>query len=450
MIEALILILAVIVFWFLMRTATGPLNLAQGHPYAPFAYLTVIMTVLGLILITGLDIRINYLELVTPGAVRAAVWSVAYALVSFPLGVWVAEVILRRTRKRVPTQTVPTSAAATVSSVCLVFISVLVVAYVYVNLPVVPFLSILDSPLEVAQTRILAARGFQGNTYIRNIFALTFVPLASCVLYAQYLHYRGTVLRTLFVISAISSLLALSYDLSKGPVVFYMLSLLFVRNRFGAFSAEALRRLRNVTLIGGAGLSAMYVFVMGVAWEDLFDLWNVNSLAFRVLLGQVQPLLLHFEAFPDIIPFQYGRSITGLLWFESGEISARLVMEWVNPWGVANGVAGVANTFYIAEAWANFGLVGVILTPIMFGVTWHFLISYVSARKSPVRLGILGFLVVQLAVISQGSMIRLFYNPELLGSALLLWLCLTAGRVMTGGTPKISEGGQSASSVPNR
>lgn len=43
-------------------------------------------------------------------------------------------------------------------------------------------------------------------------------------------------------------------------------------------------------------------------------------------------------------------------------------METFNPKAVAEGTAGVMNTIFIGEAYANFGTFGIIIAPILFGV----------------------------------------------------------------------------------
>jgi hypothetical protein len=307
---------------------------------------------------------------------------------------------------------------------------VAVVAYMYANMPVIPLLKLFSSATDIAQARILASRGFLGIGYIKNIFGLTFVPMASCIIYATYLRHKNRRFKRLFWMSFVLSGLALLYDLSKAPVLLYVFSLLMVQNDASGTRRKVGLKPILFVLFGAGAIACMYIWIMGVEAVDLLDLWNPQSAAFRIVLGQVQALLLHFEAFPRIIPFQWGASIAGFLRSTPGELPARLVMEVFNPWGVSDGTAGVMNAYYISEAWANFGYAGVILSPVLVGLLWHVIFRSVQSKRTPVRSGLFGFLSVQMANITIASVSRLIYNPEVAISLSTVGLCILIGRVL--------------------
>ena len=55
--------------------------------------------------------------------------------------------------------------------------------------------------------------------------------------------------------------------------------------------------------------------------------------------------------------------------------SARVIMEYLNPEGVVSETTGVMNSLYMAEAYANFGNLGLLLSPIIVGFTMIFYIN---------------------------------------------------------------------------
>ncbi|MDQ0254468.1 hypothetical protein J2S74_001847 [Evansella vedderi] len=433
----IILMIACLISFFILKKAVGPISLTQGNPYSFLCYYVMLFTIAGIFFVVLSNIQINYFGMLTPEAIMLTVYLVSYSLIAFSLGVLLAVIITRSKFKKmynnVNLDTGSYTKRISMTSTCfsLLLISTLVVIYVYINLPVIPLTKILSSPLEMAQARIMASRGFGGISYIRNILGLTFVPLSSCIIYAVYLVYKTNPLRFAFYFSLLLSILMLSYNLAKAPVILYFLSLLVIYGYVRGYNFKFIKRNVGAIIMIFVSLILMYIYIMGVELQYIFDINNPESLVFRVLLGQVQPLFLHFYVFPENIPYQLGKSNFGFLWTESTEIPARLLMEYVNPWGVQSGIAGVANSYYISEAWANFGFSGVILAPIFFGFIWHIIFLVLLIKPTPIKIGILGFLIIQIAVITHASATRLFYNPEIVVSLMLVAICILIGQVIS-------------------
>lgn len=118
----------------------------------------------------------------------------------------------------------------------------------------------------------------------------------------------------------------------------------------------------------------------------------------RIFLTQIATLFLHIQVFPDINPYLAGSSLPTLyakvLGLESGWIrSGRVVMEIIKPEAVVNGTAGVMNTVFIGEAYANWGILGVLLAPVLIGFLYSFVICiFLKHKKTP--LWIIGYLII--------------------------------------------------------
>lgn len=146
---------------------------------------------------------------------------------------------------------------------------------------------------------------------------------------------------------------------------------------------------------------------------------NILTLYFgpigRILFTQVATLFLHIDAFPQKIPFLNGASFSSKFkWiFENASFqrSGRIVMEIYSPEAVAEGTAGVMNTLFVGEAYANFGIIGVLVAPIIFGVIIAiFMFIVLKARKTPVTIFFYVEMMQLLMTFVQGGFVDIFYN----------------------------------------
>lgn len=114
----------------------------------------------------------------------------------------------------------------------------------------------------------------------------------------------------------------------------------------------------------------------------------------RILIGPSMGYYLSLEAFPTYYEHlglsSISNSISGILNLDHSERSARLLQYIYNKPGVRYGTAGVINGYYLGEAWANFGIVGIILSPMIVACATY--LSYrliISLGRTPLAISIL-------------------------------------------------------------
>lgn len=192
------------------------------------------------------------------------------------------------------------------------------------------------------------------------------------------------------------------------------------------------------------GLSFKYVFMMisvsitfllifyGVlAHEVVIDLYN--GIIGRTVFTQFGTLCMHFEVFTEYIDFLHGRSLSpsilSIMGMDAGSHvrSGRVVMEMYNPLGVYEGAAGVSNTIFIGEAYANWGIIGII-----FSIVWISLIlticfiCFMKLKKNSVTVAYFAILTQQLVITLQGGFADYIYNAtsvfNILGLIVLYYL----------------------------
>ncbi|WP_242637944.1 MULTISPECIES: O-antigen polymerase [Bacillaceae] len=294
------------------------------------------------------------------------------------------------------------------------FLSVASILYTFIKLEHIPILELLKGSSDLGKLRIEASRGFKGNEYIRNIFALGLTPLLSFIAYAYSINTRSIRWRLLFIILFFLSILINVYDLQKAPVFFYFLMFILLNIYLGKFTLN-IKRVSIIGIIGSFLLVCMYVFIQGVRTPAEFLSYNTGPIG-RLILSQISPFFLHLDLFGNKLPFLHGKSLPNILLqlydFEPQVRSAREVMETVYPEKVTAGIAGVLNTIFAGEAYANFGFAGIIIGTLYIGVFIQIMyISFIRIIKHPITLSIFIYFTVTIPRVMVGGFVDFVFNP---------------------------------------
>jgi hypothetical protein len=92
--------------------------------------------------------------------------------------------------------------------------------------------------------------------------------------------------------------------------------------------------------------------------------------------------------------------------------SARVVMENYFPERVEEGIAGVLNTLYAGEAYANFGYNGIIIGTLYVGFFIQVLyIGFLRLPKHPVLIVLFIFFTVNIPRVVVGGFADFLFNP---------------------------------------
>jgi len=176
-------------------------------------------------------------------------------------------------------------------------------------------------------------------------------------------------------------------------------------------------------------LVLFYVFFMKT--NIFLNLFQYNqSITGRVILGQIAGLFKSLEYFPTDVDFIGFSSLSNFLSrffnYEYAERSARTIMSLFNPRGIELGTAGVMNSLFIAEAWANWGIAGILISPLWVGflIETVYLILLKSA-KTPIFLGIFALLSVKWPI--TGGVNDFIYSPLLITTVAFLIMLVFSG-----------------------
>lgn len=295
-------------------------------------------------------------------------------------------------------------------------ISIIYTFYV-IGLSNIPILKLIfgASPKELARARMVAGREFKGNQYIRNIFALLLMPLLSYISYAYYKVVKSRKWKSIFIISLISSMAILSYNLEKAPIIRYLLTYIIINIYLGKNVRP--RRILQAIFMAGLVIFLQYTVIAGVSSDQIFTLRSgpIN----RIFLSSSMPLFLHIDIFTYkhklLEGASFPRVISEVLLGLKHKRSGRVVMELINPVGVAEGIAGVANGLFIAEAYANYGWCGIVFAIIYVGFFIGVVhILFTRAEKTPITVAMYAYLTNMLSSTIHGGFVDFLYNPVLI------------------------------------
>ncbi|WP_113930701.1 O-antigen polymerase [Bacillus sp. P14.5] len=293
-------------------------------------------------------------------------------------------------------------------------ISILSVVYTLLMTETIPLFELLKgNSADLAMLRIEASRSFNGYVYVRNIFAIALTPILSLIAYIVSYQQKTLRWKLLFLILFSLSILISIYDLAKSPVFFYIIMFILIRLYIGSLKLNW-KRISVYLIMGGTVLIGMYVSIQGVSNISEYLSYSSGPIG-RIILAQISPAFLHLNLFNESIPFLQGQSLPSILisWLDIENVrSARLVMENTFPNKVDDGTAGVLNTLFIGEAYANFGYLGILFGTLYLGVLIQIVyICFLRLPKNPVFIGLFVYFTVNIPRTLVGGFADFLFNP---------------------------------------
>ncbi|MEF9934224.1 MAG: O-antigen polymerase [Clostridium sp.] len=312
-----------------------------------------------------------------------------------------------------------------VAIVCLFFTGLM-----FVKMGSIPLLDLVlgRDGSHISADRIAISTGGGMNQYVRNLVVLTFTPILSYLAFVFALSTNKKRWYTLFSVLFVASVFIKTYNYAKSPLAFYIFA--FVIIYIVVRGSIPIKKLAVVVGVCGFTILFMY-FKNGFSLSQMFDIYN-GPLG-RTLFTQVGTLFLHVDLFPQYIPFLEGRSFSpsilslftdGWEHFRSGLVT----MHFYAPEKVVEGIAGVMNTLFVGEAYANFGMKGALLSIVYVGfVIKSVLLLLIKTKKTPINITIYIILTTLLVNATQGGFTDFVYNSSIIFSvAFVLIIKVTA------------------------
>lgn len=402
MIYLLIAIITCIISGRLFKIRCGTISIFRPNMMSViFYYYLILQCVIGAVLIVNGWEKNNWeLDAIINNRVRIyGFWAIMYTMIAFPFGMMLANAFLRKSnisnlfssycKKPIQIEEKSESKMVKYLLVSLSAISLLCVLYVIRTIGEIGILKVFstDSAAELAGFRIDSGRGFTGNAFIRGFFAMFLCPLLCYISYGYKLIRNSSFNKFWFYALFVGSILILTSNLEKAPLMMFLIGFLFFRIYRGNYFTK--KQLGLIFCVAAVMISLIYVAVMKTETDQL-----AVGILNRLTISSVGGLYLDFDIFPDRHPFlgfsSFSKEINTFFCEPHNERSARIAMMFAQPEAVASGQAGVINCLFVGEAWANWGWQGLILSPIYVGfIIQLFYLGLLSLRKTPLLLGIM-------------------------------------------------------------
>ncbi|MGV3763839.1 oligosaccharide repeat unit polymerase [Parapedobacter sp.] len=417
------------------KRAAGTLNPLKLNMISWIAYYNIFLQCFfsALLVVYSVDDHYQISKISNPASRVMGYWAIMYTMILFPTGMLLASKLFG-VKPKILLARYTSSPIVPLSSkrdsylrFPLYLISVLcvgAVAYTYVMMREIPILQLLSGgdALLLAGLREEVGREFAGNTILRNVFGILLTPIIS---YIAYCYYRMTNSRKdciWFWVMFVLSVLILTYNIAKAPVILYFLGFLFLR----IYEKGQIKK----WVLVGSGLGALCILLVMYSFLSPSDseiLFGLNfGIPGRILLSQSTGIYYSFDTFPvyhDFLGFSSFSQLTSVLGIEPSERSARVIMERFHPGAVDAGTAGVANSLFIAEAWSNFGWAGLLVSPIYVGfLVQTMYVFFLKMKKTPLFLGLFVYFSYKGGI--SGGFNEYLYHPIMVILSFLLLLIL--------------------------
>ena len=411
----------------LFKHAAGSLKFTEMNMVSALYYYILVFNLIGRSLVyIGFTDHYLIRKRSTEGTIEKTYYALAYAVIMFPLTlIGMRKIMTMIVRKRGIQSFVRDGISynASMSRIQIVVLALMAVCtlatvYVFMNLGYIPIVSMLSGG-NLDALRQSGNRNFAGNQYIKNLFMSTLTPFVSYICYIYFRTTKKGIWAGMFAYMAILSVIVLTYDFAKTPIITYLLGIYLLEVMLGNVTSN--KRFTKLVFAAILLLLFFYVIVFG-AGGSLFSIYT--GPIGRIIFTQIATLFLHMEAFPLKEPFLNGASFNGWMSFlfpaAANVRSGRVVMTLYNPQGIETNTAGVMNTIFIGEAYANFGTVGIIIAPIVFGIIIGFFAYLLPGlKKSPFSILLYVQMTLQFITIVEGGFVDIFYSASIVFFILL-------------------------------
>lgn len=378
------------------------MSFGQLNIISTIFYYNILLNALpGGILIYYTDVSNSVLDKVNAEYRTLGLYLILYMLVAFPLGILLIKIFffrigdinfLNRYQKKYLVGLVShNDRPVRVMITLMVVVCAFSLLYVTWSVGIIPQLSFLSnmSHEDILRIRVENSRDFSGLLFIKTIFFEQLTPLLSLIAFAFSRQTRRQYDKLIFLILFAMSLYTVTFSLSKSTLVVYLAFFIFLRIYLVGRIPLMKFVLMAVTLL--VLLILMFFVVTEQSTADV-----ITYLLNRMFIDQVSGLYLMLQLFPHTYPFigvdSLSSLLSGLMGTELIQPSTRLAMEYAFPAAVAEGKMNLLSTLFIGEAWANFGWIGVVLSPLYVGMITGFIYYFTLARrKTPLLVGLLAY-----------------------------------------------------------
>jgi oligosaccharide repeat unit polymerase len=259
------------------------------------------------------------------------------------------------------------------NKIVLIFLTVFavgVLGYILMNTKSIPLYTLLveGDSAQANVDRITSRRDFGGIIYIKNLLGLIMIPVVSYYSYILMRKYKSLFFVGIFCVNLLVALILVSHDVQKAPIAFYILGFAILE----VFIAGGISKKTFVSFVIVPVALILVGYSLTTDHNLSEQLFRTNSGFYgRTFLIGYFAFPLSLELFPNVITVEtFGVGIPSFIIDHTSMNaveSARLIKMYVHQARVANGTGNLYSGFYMGEAWANYGYVGLVIAPLVVG-----------------------------------------------------------------------------------
>lgn len=315
------------------------------------------------------------------------------------------------------------------------FLSVIVsisIVYFFFNLEVVPILEVIRSKgLNVTESALLRTLAVFELPIIMNFIRLSCTPLCQIFYFyflAEFLIQKKKKLLILVLLQFACSFAMLIYGGDKAPVVMFIFGHMFF---FILFNGQVRKRvLITSSLVAFALMVVLYLAMMRGLSDSVYEAF-LN----RLFVSQISGTFLSFQHYGNIEPFigfsSQSASLFKVFGFDSVLRACERLVEYYFYNSYKNGYFKNMNSLFLQEAWANYGILGLIISP--FWIALLIMLNFkllTSFGKSSVAIAFLTFFSYENTSFSTSFNAFIFSIPYLIIISIFLCASFVKNRFM--------------------
>ncbi|CAH7131587.1 conserved membrane hypothetical protein [Vibrio chagasii] len=252
--------------------------------------------------------------------------------------------------------------------------------YIYFNSPSWPMLdAIMGNSTEALTGRISFRNDFRGSDFVKNLISFSCSSLYFYISLSRFLIHKNG--RAHLFTSFVLVIFIYTYNSQKGAILNVSIGALIIYCM--AMGRLSIKLFLTSLVLGVVSIILLFSVVKGIPLKYLLDTGGQLILG-RLFLGNIEGFFSTFQLFPEVIDAD--TSLVGIpsiiqsgIAGEKQEPSKLLLMKFFDSSGVANGTSGFITSYFMAEAWANYNLLGLVLSPVIVAINL-FIVDYTIYR----------------------------------------------------------------------
>lgn len=310
------------------------------------------------------------------------------------------------------------------------YVKVFFIIFSIIAIMVVIYLSKHNAPLylyltgkagRVSLARVSYDRFFTGSLLVKNVIGKSLIPLASYISFSYIRFTKDKTWKIIHFILMFCAIFVSGANMSKSGVAWYFLPYIFIITfTNGRIPYKKLFKYGTGIFLMVLSLYSAHYLNTDYGIKDILSNFYSGPIG-RILIGQIQSLPSYYEIFPDMNDFLYGKSLSILNYLGLPFVdAARVAATFLEPHGVQGGWVNVANTLFVGDAYANFGILGVVLSPIWVAFIYSWIYwKLITTDKTPITVGFYVFVLDNLTSSITGGFFSAFVvNTRIIAGAL--------------------------------